>query len=205
MVQRNNIFAPSSIGGEVFCFLGGSQELKIDMVITHHPVIFSPVKKITDSTWQQNILLDCIKNNIAVYSAHTNLDIVLGGVNDVLANKFGLQNAEVLIKNSSEDIGLGRIGLLSAPMELACFSTLVKQALNINVVAVGNAGKKVYKVALCGGSGSEFIAEAIKQGADTYVTGDVKYNAIQKAVFSGMNIIGATHQGTEIQIIKKIA
>ena len=122
-----------------------------------------------------------------------------------MTNKFGLQSAEVLIKNSSEDIGLGRIGLLSAPMELACFSTLVKQALNINVVAVGKAGNKVYTVALCWGSGSEFIAEAIKQGADTYVTGDVKYHAIQEAVFSGMNIIDATHQGTEIPIINIIA
>lgn len=71
---------------------------KADMLITHHPPIFKPLKNICDSSWQSDLLLKCIENGIAVYSAHTSLDSVLGGVNDVLAEKLGLEKTVSLVK-----------------------------------------------------------------------------------------------------------
>lgn len=68
------------------------------MLITHHPPIFKPLKNICDSSWQSDLLLKCIENGIAVYSAHTSLDSVLGGVNDVLAEKLGLEKTVSLVK-----------------------------------------------------------------------------------------------------------
>lgn len=180
-------------------------EHKVQMIVTHHPVIFDPVKKMTDRTWQQKLLLDCAENKIAVYSAHTSLDSVLGGVNDVLAAQLGLQHTEVLVPAAGGEAGLGRVGCLPATLTLQEFSEKIKAVLKLDRVVVGDAGQKVNKVALCGGAGADFISEALAAGADTFVTGDVKYHTAQNAVYSGLNIIDATHQGTELPVINTLA
>lgn len=180
-------------------------EHKVQMIVTHHPVIFDPVKKMTDRTWQQKLLLDCAENKIAVYSAHTSLDSVLGGVNDVLAAQLGLQHTEVLVPAAGGEAGLGRVGCLPATLTLQEFSEKIKAVLKLDRVVVGDAGQKVNKVALCGGAGADFISEALTAGADTFVTGDVKYHTAQNAVYSGLNIIDATHQGTELPVINTLA
>ena len=128
-------------------------EHKVQMLVTHHPVIFDPIKKMTDRSWQHKLLLDCAENKIAVYSAHTSLDSVL----------------------------------------------------KLDNIIAGDAGRRVSKVAVCGGAGAEFIDEALAAGADTFVTGDVKYHTAQNAVYSGLNIIDATHQGTELPMINTLA
>lgn len=178
---------------------------KADMLITHHPPIFKPLKNICDSSWQSDLLLKCIENGIAVYSAHTSLDSVLGGVNDVLAEKLGLEKTVSLVKNDDNCGALGRVGYLPHKMEFEKFAQIVKEVLGLSFVTGISAGKTVYKVALCGGAGIDFIAEALEQGADTYVTGDIKYHEAQNAVFSGLNLIDATHQGTELPVVVVLA
>lgn len=178
---------------------------KADMLITHHPPIFKPLKNICDSGWQNALLLTCIENGIAVYSAHTSLDSVLGGVNDVLAEKLGLQKTVSLVKNDATCGALGRVGYLPCKMEFDQFAQLVKKVLGLPYVTGISAGKTVHKVALCGGAGSDFIAEALEHGADTYVTGDIKYHEAQNAAFAGLNLIDATHQGTELPVITVLA
>lgn len=178
---------------------------KADMLITHHPPIFKPLKNICDSSWQSDLLLKCIENGIAVYSAHTSLDSVLGGVNDVLAEKLGLEKTVSLVKNDANCGALGRVGYLPQKMEFEKFAQIVKEALGLSFVTGISAVKTVYKVALCGGAGIDFIAEALEQGADTYVTGDIKYHEAQNAVFSGLNLIDATHQGTELPVVAVLA
>ena len=96
---------------------------------------------------------------------------------------------------------MGRVGYLPQKMEFEKFAQIVKEALGLSFVTGISAGKTVYKVALCGGAGIDFIAEALEQGADTYVTGDIKYHEAQNAVFSGLNLIDATHQGTELPVV----
>ena len=178
---------------------------KVDMLVTHHPPIFKPLKAICDSSWQSALLLKCIENGIAVYSAHTSLDSVLGGVNDVLAEKLGLQNVTTLVNGCEDGGSLGRVGILSQKMEFDAFAVMVKRVLGLDFVTGISAGKMVHKVALCGGAGIDFVAEALEHGADTYVTGDIKYHEAQNAVFSGLNLIDATHQGTELPVVAVLA
>ena len=173
---------------------------KIDLIVTHHPAIFKKLKRVVDNDWQQDLLLTLAENGIAVYSAHTNLDCVSTGVNDVLAKLLKLEGIEVL----DDSNGLGRIGVVEET-SLAEYAQAVKAALKADYVVVGDAGKKVNKVAVCGGAGSDLIDLALAKGADTLVTGDVKYHSAQQAVFSGLNIIDAGHQPTELPVLEKLA
>jgi dinuclear metal center YbgI/SA1388 family protein len=173
---------------------------KIDMIITHHPAIFKKLKRVVDNDWQQDLLLTLMENGIAVYSAHTNLDCVSTGVNDVLAKLLKLEDADIL----DDSNGLGRIGCVEK-MTLADYAQFVKTALKSDYVIVGDAGKQVHKIAVCGGAGSDLIDLALAKGADTLVTGDVKYHSAQQAVFSGLNIIDAGHQPTELPVLDKLA
>lgn len=173
---------------------------KADMIITHHPLIFRGLKRVTDNEWQQELLLTLAEKGIAVYSAHTNLDCVSSGVNDVLAKKLHLDSVDVL----DSDNGLGRIGIVPA-CSLHEFAAMVKKVLRADYVAVGDAGKQVHKVAVCGGAGSDLISLALLCGADTLVTGDIKYHEAQQAVFSGLNVIDAGHQPTELPVMDDLA
>lgn len=173
---------------------------KADMIITHHPLIFRGLKRVTDNEWQQELLLTLAEKGIAVYSAHTNLDCVSSGVNDVLAKKLHLDNVDVL----DSDNGLGRIGIVPV-CSLQEFAAMVKKVLRADYVAVGDAGKQVHKVAVCGGAGSDLISLALLCGADTLVTGDIKYHEAQQAVYSGLNVIDAGHQPTELPVMDDLA
>lgn len=173
---------------------------KADMIITHHPLILRGLKRVTDSEWQQELLLTLAEKGIAVYSAHTNLDCVSSGVNDVLAKKLHLDSVDVL----DSDNGLGRIGIVPA-CSLHEFAAMVKKVLRADYVVVGDAGKQVHKVAVCGGAGSDLISLALLCGADTLVTGDIKYHEAQQAVFSGLNVIDAGHQPTELPVMDDLA
>lgn len=179
-------------------------QLHADIIITHHPAIFRCIKQVTDLDWRTALLLDAARKDIAVYSVHTNLDSVAGGVNDVLANLLDLDNVESL---SGEDTleGVGRIGVLKEPLELTAFAEIVKNALKLNHVTIVPAGRNVHKVAVCGGSGMDFLDYAVKAGADTYVTGDIKYHDAQDAQGKHINLIDATHQGTELPVVNELA
>lgn len=172
---------------------------KVDLIITHHPAVFKKLNSLTDAVWQQELLLSLAENSIAIYSAHTNFDIVNGGVNESLAKKLQLTNVSVLDDNS----GLGRIGEIEE-FNLDDFAAFVKQQLCAEYVVVCNAGRTVQKVAICGGAGADFIHQALAKGADTLVTGDVKYHSAQEAVFSGLNVIDAGHQSTELPAMQDL-
>lgn len=175
-------------------------EKKCDMIITHHPLIFKGLKSVTDIDWQQELILKLIENKIAVYSAHTNLDSVSSGVNDVLAKKLKLEDTEVL----DDDSNIGRIGYYPQT-SLKEFAVFVKDVLHADYVVVADGKKDVHKVAVCGGAGSDFIKLAISKGADTLVTGDLKYHEAQQGAFSGLNIIDAGHQSTELPVLEHLA
>lgn len=176
-----------------------SVQEKVDLIITHHPAIFKKLANMTDAVWQQDLLLTLAENGIAIYSAHTNFDIVNGGVNESLAQRLQLDNVTVL----DEQSGLGRVGEVTET-NLKNFASFVKQQLQADYVVLGDAGKPVKKVAICGGAGTDFIQQALAKGADTLVTGDVKYHSAQDAVFSGLNIIDAGHQPTELPAMQDL-
>lgn len=283
-----------------------------DMIVSHHPLFFKPLKNLRTDLPQGRLLQLLLENRIAVFSAHTNLDIASGGVNDVLAELLGLENiqpfartgeeelvklvvfvpqaqaglvreaigdagaghigryshcsfqtagqgsflplagtqpfigepgrletvAEVRLetilparlqhkvikamlkahpyeevaydlyplKNAGDVMSLGRIGQLPKARTVEDFARDVKRILPGDTVRLVCGGRKmIRKIALCSGSGAEFIAKAAYMGADAYVTGDVKYHDAQKAEQLGIHVIDAGHFGTEMPIVRVLA
>ncbi|MBQ3573218.1 MAG: Nif3-like dinuclear metal center hexameric protein, partial [Clostridia bacterium] len=178
--------------------------LNADLIISHHPLIFSPVKRIVEGDVLGGILRTLIKNNISVYSAHTNLDNADGGMNDVLSDKLGLEDVRRFTDEECRDSfgapidNIGRIGYLESPIELEDFKALVKSILGCRTIrSLGNPTDMVSNVALCTGSGGEGIYSAYHAGADVYVTSDIKHHEAQLAFELGINLIDAGHFETE--------
>ena len=147
------------------------------LIISHHPLLFHGLKQVCGQTPQARIVEMAIKNNIAIYSAHTNLDSVEGGINTKLAEKLGLTDIRLLTES-----GLGAIGQLTKPMNYLDFIEYIRDILESTYVRYTRPVKdQIQTVALCGGSGAEFIETAIEQGADVYLTADVKYHEFQDA------------------------
>lgn len=162
-------------------------DFRADLIISHHPVIFSAIKKLTDDK-----LLRLIENSIAVISMHTNLDITDGGVNDVLLELLGAKAAEAL-----DEDGCGRVGELPAAVPFDDFLKSCKELLNSKGLRYYSAGKSVKKLAVMGGAGGDFVSHAFEKGCDTYVTADIKYNRFLEAAEMGINLIDADHFCTE--------
>ena len=151
--------------------------LGCDLIVSHHPLLFHGLKQVCGQTPQARVVELAIKHNIAIYSAHTSLDVAADGINTRLAKKLDLHNLCFL----TED-GLGVIGELRQSMAYEEFIDLVRKTLDCTYVRYTRPAKeKVERVALCGGSGAEFIEEAIRQRADVYLTADCKYHEFQDA------------------------
>lgn len=165
--------------------------LGADLLVTHHPLLFTPAQSITDDTAIGRTVLKLIRGNIAAWSGHTTLDIADGGVNDVLAGILGLQENAVIGQEN-----LLRCGTVE-PQSLDNFLATVKQALGTPVLRYADGGKPVYRVAVGGGACASEMADAIAAGCDTFVTSDVKYNQFWDARDQGLSIIDAGHFYTE--------
>lgn len=178
-----------------------AMEKKIDLIVTHHPLMFDPVKRVTTETPVGKNIHKLIQNNISVYSAHTNLDSAKGGINDVLVERLELKNA-VSLEYTVEIEGIGRVGELEKKVSLNVFADKTRDVLNLKEVrVVGNLNKMVKKIAICSGSGMSLLDKAILAGADVFLTGDVKYHNANDALASGISLIDAGHYGTENIIV----
>ena len=151
--------------------------LGCDLIISHHPLLFRGLKQVCGQTPQARVVEMAIKHDIAIYSAHTNLDSVVGGINTKLAERLGVTSYRLLTES-----GLGAIGKLAQPMRYEDFIAHVQEVLGTTYIRYTKPAKAtVETVAVCGGSGAEFIETAIEQGADVYVTADCKYHEFQDA------------------------
>jgi dinuclear metal center YbgI/SA1388 family protein len=179
------------------------------LIVTHHPFIFTGVKRLTDGSATGRMVMTLAKNDIAVYAAHTNLDNLPWGVNGILAQKLGLQNCHILQpssfkSNPSTEIGAGMVGELPREMETDKFLLNVKNLINQPSIRTSkhNPNRMVKRVALCGGAGSFLISDAIASGADIFLTADLKYHDFQRG--EGRIILAdAGHYETE-QFAKEI-
>lgn len=169
--------------------------LGCDAIVTHHPIMnckWLPVQTLREDTVQGRLLRKLIAHDIGVISMHTNLDVSVGGVNDVLAQVLGLQEIAPL----AED-GLGRIGTLPAPVTTADFVAMVKQNLQANGVRYVDCGKMISKVAVGGGACRDYATQALALGCDAFVTSDVGYHDFQDAQNAGLCLVDAGHFPTE--------
>lgn len=153
--------------------------LGCNLIVTHHPFIFKGLKTITGKNHTENCLIKAIRNNIAIYAGHTNVDAVRGGVNERMADKLGLIEASILVPlhRTDCDCGLGMIGNLPTSLSEGDFLELVKTVFHCERIRFSAPrGKNIKRVALCGGSGSEFLENALASSADAYLTGEAKYH-----------------------------
>ena len=179
-------------------------EQECDIIITHHPYYFSLPKTLAVTDTKMEVLYELIKHDIALYAAHTNLDAAKGGVNDVLAARLGLDEVTEIPRKDCPEQGLARIGVLDEPMALKEFAAKVRDDLGAEHLTYVGGDEPVYKVAVVGGSGADFMEDALAAGADTLVTGDLKYHVAQKALNLGLNVVDGTHQLTESPVVDKL-
>lgn len=175
-------------------------DLGADMIITHHPFIFKEIKNLDFSVPLSAKIANVIKNDILVYSAHTNLDIADFGTNYTLAKLLELENIQGLIPMGNDNY-MGRYGSLKNELKFVDLIDFVKEKLGAEKIVVnGNKDTIINNVALCTGSGAdfEFMAEAKKKGCQAYITGDVSYHNAQIAEDLGLCLIDGTHYLTEV-------
>lgn len=280
------------------------------LLITHHPLIFKPLKRISTADEAGKLIHRSISSNLAIVSLHTNYDIAENGINDLLARRLGLQGIRPLkvtareellklavfvplshqealldallpfsgmpgnysecsfrvsglgtfrpldganpfigevgtretveecrleivirkselqqalkvlrrahpyeepafdlvpLENEGGALGIGRVGELASPLRLEEFAALVKESLGTSLRIVGDPAKTVARVALCGGSGASFLRDAARQGADIYVTGDIKYHEAREAEFQGIALVDAGHFATERLMVEGLS
>ena len=150
-----------------------------DLIISHHPLIFHGLKHVTPNSYIERVVMKAVKHDIAIVSMHTNLDNSYQGVSRVLAERLGLGNLRLLQPSVDEPEcrGAGMIGEFSSPMPEPDFLNMVANTIGAPCLRHSAlTGKAIQKVALCGGSGTPFMPDALRLKADAYLTADIKYH-----------------------------
>lgn len=165
-----------------------------NVIIAHHPLIFTPMKQIISDAYKGQLIEMLIKHDIAVYVSHTNYDLGHDGMNTVLANKLNLQDPEIL-EMVSETHGIGKIGKLKEKMPLSEAVAYIKKALAMKHgrLITNKPEKLVQTIAISGGSGASHMFEAKRKGADLYITGDVSYHQAHDMLQLGLTAIDIGH------------
>ena len=188
-----------------------AKEKKVDLIITHHPLLFKKPSSITTDTLTGKKIIELIKNDINLYSSHTNLDSAKEGLNETIVNILGYDSEELIelnknARNSNE--GLGRIIRLEEAILLDEFVDNIKKKLNISNVKLVRAADKVKNIAVINGSGSSFLDIAYRRGADCVITGDTTYHYASDYKDMGVSIIDTGHFHSEwivfLEVINKI-
>ncbi|HEY4797649.1 MAG TPA: Nif3-like dinuclear metal center hexameric protein [Bacteroidia bacterium] len=153
-----------------------------NLIIAHHPIIFKGLKKIIGRNHVERVVEKAIQKNIVIYAIHTNLDNISNGVNKMICDKLGLSNCKFLLPSSAGEgkgigSGSGMIGTLQTSFAEIAFLKKIKKVFKAKSLRHTKLlDKKISKVAVCGGSGSFLLADAIRQKADVFLTADFKYH-----------------------------
>lgn len=189
-----------------------AKENNVDLIITHHPLIFRKPSSITTETLIGKKIIELIKNDISLYSSHTNLDSAENGLNETIINLLDYEKGEIIEVNKNardnKREGLGRVITLEKEMLLDDLVLSVKEKLNIPGVKVVKAKETVSKLAIINGSGQDFFQRAESMGADCIITGDTTYHYASDYKEMGISIIDTGHFASEwlvyLNVINKI-
>jgi dinuclear metal center YbgI/SA1388 family protein len=207
--------------------VNAANQMKVDLLVTHHPLIFKPLTAIDCQTPLGTILQKAIQHRLSIFSAHTNLDKSKGGLNDILARRIGLIDCTVLDETATHDCGalnvnaaadnkenldrmsyhegLGRVGTLSKSMALKDFALEVKKKLTLDAIKiVGNPGLLVKKVAVCTGSGSSLLNAFFKSGAQVYISGDLRFHDARDVEAADLALIDIGHFPSEYLMVASL-
>lgn len=176
-----------------------AKDLGSQLIISHHPVIFKPLKRLDHN----DIAFLLAKENISAICAHTNLDMAKGGVNDCLAERLELKNIRAL--DFYNNIPCALIGDLPEILSPFDFANFVKNVLNCNGLRILEGKNPIKNVGICSGAGGASLLSAIKVGADAFLTGEIKHHEILAANQYGISLIEAGHFHTENVVMKPLA
>ncbi|MDR1068185.1 MAG: Nif3-like dinuclear metal center hexameric protein, partial [Clostridiales Family XIII bacterium] len=190
---------------------------KADVILTHHPLFFMPIKNIDVASLEGEYAAKLIAAGISVYSAHTSFDAAPGGMNDTLAELCGLTEVkpfdpgrdldvpDAIIADGTETGSAGtgapmaRVGILANPVPFAEYADRVAKAIGMEgrLKTVGDSAARIKTVAVCGGGGGDYIPGITGGGIDVYITSDIKHHQAQWAKERGLCLIDGGHYGTE--------
>ncbi len=196
--------------------LAEAKELGVNTVITHHPLIFHPLKAIYTDQPLGRFLQNALANGTVVIGCHTNLDQAVNGVNDALAASLGMVEPSPLapaegggnpaLNEAGPKVGFGRVGRLSESISGKAFIAKLGAVLDLPVLrAAGQVPEEINTIAVCGGSGSELAEQAFMKGAQVFVTGEVKHSTARWAEAVGFCVIDAGHFATENPVVEILA
>lgn len=183
-----------------------------NLILTHHPVLFDAVHFLDERVALQDWVMQAIESGVAVYSSHTALDIVDGGVNDVLAERAGLQDVLPLRERPADDPLIGYAQSLIGtwgrhdPVSLEVYARELKAAFATeSVVYYGDPTAEIRTVGCLGGGGMEAVADCKRLGLDVLLTSDARYHEAQDAVHSGVNVVDLGHFASEFPVLERVA
>ncbi|MFI3316018.1 MAG: Nif3-like dinuclear metal center hexameric protein [Rikenellaceae bacterium] len=155
-----------------------AKQVGANLIITHHPIIFHPLKRFNSASYVERCVEQAIRSDIALYACHTNLDSTPGGMSWRLAKMLGIENLELLESTSSvENVGFGVVGDLSEAIDFAQYIEQIASKLQLSAVRYSKpVERKVKRVALCTGAGGSLMSTIKGSGVDLYITGDLRYN-----------------------------
>lgn len=187
--------------------IGEARRRQADALVTHHPVFFRPLPALDLDTPLGAMLQALVTDRLALISAHTNLDSVKGGVNDILAGMLRIDPVTPLQPSLHDaQCGLGRIGSLTAPTALWDLAAVVKKRMALpSLRFAGDPTLQVHQVALCSGSGSSLIEAFLNTGAQVFVTGDVRYHDAREIEAHGRGVIDIGHYESEHIVLEVLA
>ncbi|MEG0688324.1 MAG: Nif3-like dinuclear metal center hexameric protein [Hungatella sp.] len=176
---------------------------QVDLLLTHHPLIFTPLKQVNDLDFIGRRMLTLVQHDIAYYAMHTNFDVAPGGMADLAAERMGLEETGILEKTGevkAVPYGIGKIGCLKAPMSLKALAQKVKTDFELPFITVYGSGQmkeSVSRIAISPGSGKGMAGVALQCGAQVLITGDIGHHEGIDAVANGLVILDAGHYGLE--------
>jgi dinuclear metal center YbgI/SA1388 family protein len=188
--------------------LDEARQLNANLVITHHPVIFHPLKSVRLDQPDGKFIDLALRNRMGVISSHTNFDAAPGGTSDILAQLLGLQNIQPLAPHACgvPGCGLGRVGDFPDPLSADEFLGRLRAACAPPwLLAAGTAPDRISRIAVCGGSCSELTDQALQAGAQALITAEVKHHAARRAEETGLWLIDAGHFATEFPGMQYLA
>ena len=181
---------------------------KVDLIVTHHPMPFRPLKRITSDTVVGRMMMQLLEHKIAVYSPHTSFDSGRHGINQRLAEGLGLTSIQPLEPRDAEPDGLGagRVGNVERDATLGDLANLAKQFLHLRTLRyVGSLDRPARRVAVSCGSGGEFLQRAIQVGSDVLLTGETSFHTCLEAQAQGVALLLPGHYASERFAVELLA
>ena len=180
-------------------------ELKADLLLTHHPLLFRGITTVADETYKGRLISRLIRANIALLGCHTNADVVENGVSDVIAQSLGLIDTSPISVGARPEIGIGRVGILETPETLGSLARRLAKILPATATGIrvsGHYNQLVSRVALCGGAGDSLLAEPAVTSADVFITSDLRHHPAQESrersiAVKGPALIDVSHWASE--------